>query len=42
MSEEIDWYSRRSELEPGMVFSSCWGRSSSTELFPAMARNGMP
>lgn len=22
---EIDWYARRDELEPGMVFNSCWG-----------------
>lgn len=22
---EIDWYERRNELEPGMVFNSCWG-----------------
>lgn len=21
----IDWYERRNELEPGMVFRSCWG-----------------
>ena len=22
---EIDWYERRDELKPGMVFRSCWG-----------------
>ena len=22
---DIDWYDRRNELQPGMVFNSCWG-----------------
>lgn len=25
MTEQIDWYARQDELDPGMVFDSCWG-----------------
>ncbi len=24
-AERTDWYERRTELRPGMVFDSCWG-----------------